>query len=677
MNKIGDLEVLGTVKDGIGATSLAYPLEIASTVIGGKTFVYVASYNDDAIQVLTVDKNGNLNADGVFTKSSAVNIDGVRGLDIAEVGNKKFLVVTGEVSDAITLLEIDQTGSDRGSLSFSDDVKWSAADPLDYPRQVEVFETSQGTFAAVTAWNSDSLSIYKIRPNGTFLRTDFILDSESLAHNIDAPWDLAIHKIGSKTFAFVLGYNDDSISVFEISAAGKLKFKTAVQVQNAYLEGIEAVRVDGQDLLFVTDAYSDDIISYKVNKNGVPSELSRIDLYATVGMSNPLKPEFVEIAGVPFLVVGDNSADVVAVFSVNGKGEVQLAESMQDYTLFDGAVNTETIWVDGRQLILVASSNNSSVTVLEVGGGEDAIIGTQNDDRIVGLDGDDDLIGKKGDDLLKGGAGDDVLNGKADNDTLRGDQGKDVLVGGNGNDLLEGGAQADVMVGGNGFDILSYIGSNEAVTVNLANGLAKGGHAAGDIFTEMEGVEGSRYNDKIIGDNAANRLYGRDGNDNIRGNGGNDTINGDAGNDVLDGDDGNDKMRGGHGNDTVRGDAGNDTMFGDAGKDKLEGGAGNDKMNGGAGDDILNGGVGNDRYTGGGGSDTFVFARNDGTDQVTDFAVNVDKIDFSGHATYNSFADVKADWFSFGSNTVIVDGTSSIELTGVKLAQLDAGDFLF
>ena len=108
---------------------------------------------------------------------------------------------------------------------------------------------------------------------------------------------------------------------------------------------------------------------------------------------------------------------------------------------------------------------------------------------------------------------------------------------------------------------------------------------------------------------------------------GDDDLEGGGGKDVLKGGKGNDDLAGGGGKDRLVGAKGKDVMDGGGGKDVLKGGAGNDDMDGGRGADRLIGGRGRDEMTGGQGGDTFVFAKKDGFDTVTDFDTRRDVLD--------------------------------------------------
>jgi Ca2+-binding RTX toxin-like protein len=315
--------------------------------------------------------------------------------------------------------------------------------------------------------------------------------------------------------------------------------------------------------------------------------------------------------------------------------------------------------------------------------GGDTLTGTNQADRISGLGGDDWLSGLGGDDELDGGAGADLLDGAEGFDTasyrgsasgvivrlnggfgkggdaegdglfgiegaigsahddflvgtdgrsvLRGENGNDVLYGLGGDDELEGGAGADTLDGFDGFDTASYANSNAAVRIDLINPNIGGGHAAGDILLNIEGVVGSAYGDFLFGNAARNVFSGQGGNDTLVGN------------------DGDDELRGGGGIDTARfyfadavvadlasgtatGD-GNDRLFG---IENLVGGGLGDELSGNGGANVLTGGFGGDFLTGRGGADRFDYNFRDDSlrnapDLIQDFSrTQGDRIDLAG-----------------------------------------------
>lgn len=267
-------------------------------------------------------------------------------------------------------------------------------------------------------------------------------------------------------------------------------------------------------------------------------------------------------------------------------------------------------------------------------------------------------------------------------------------VGGSGNDKLIGNAVANVLNGGAGSDIASYRDATGGVTASLATGRGTGGHANGDRYLSIEGLEGSAFADSLTGDAGNNTLIGGGGADmlnggagfdiasyrtatktvyaslqtmsgllgdaqgdkfisieGLEGGSGNDVLVGWTGNDTLIGGAGDDNLSGWGGNDTLEGGLGNDALDGGDGNDILLGGAGDDALQGGAGNDRLNGGIGNDGYVGGAGADIFVFADIGGKDRIADFTRGQDHLDLSGIDAITGGADDAFTWMGSAAFT--------------------------
>ncbi|NER96177.1 MAG: calcium-binding protein [Symploca sp. SIO1B1] len=253
--------------------------------------------------------------------------------------------------------------------------------------------------------------------------------------------------------------------------------------------------------------------------------------------------------------------------------------------------------------------------------------GGNGDDFLRAGSGSDTLNGGSGDDILNAGSGSDILDGGIGDDVLDAGSGNDTLLGGDNDDLLIGGAGADILDGGNGFDVASYESATAAVSINLETGVFTG-DAAGDTLISIEQIDGSNFNDLIIGNADPNILGGLDGNDTLRGGGSDDFLIGNAGADLLDGGNGNDSvsyatseegvsvnleqntasggdaqgdvfqsienLEGSRFADTLVGDAVDNVLSGLSGNDSLDGRGGNDRLIGGTGTNTLNGGTGSD-----------------------------------------------------------------------------------
>jgi Ca2+-binding RTX toxin-like protein len=177
----------------------------------------------------------------------------------------------------------------------------------------------------------------------------------------------------------------------------------------------------------------------------------------------------------------------------------------------------------------LVGSNNSDLSLR----------GNDSANKILGMGGDDDIYGRGGNDTLYGGDGQDRIYGEDGNDYLYGENGRDVLRGGYGNDVLDAGPrysggphEGESLLGGQGDDILYSLGNcsldggagidtvdyskspgdENGATINLKTRF--GDHdAAGDIYTNIENVVGTNFNDDIWGNAQANTMTGRSGRD--------------------------------------------------------------------------------------------------------------------------------------------------------------------
>lgn len=234
-----------------------------------------------------------------------------------------------------------------------------------------------------------------------------------------------------------------------------------------------------------------------------------------------------------------------------GDGDDTIHDDENDDFIHGGAGN-DRIFAGGGVLDTIHGGLGDD----EVHGGDgiDEVFGSEGDDLLYG-EGDTDLmLGEDGNDYLEGGDSVDEMFGGNGNDWLRGGVGDDGLQGESGNDLMEGGLgpaanDGDRLVGGtiavgtevgaaigDGFDIASYEDVGIAITANLQTSNENGTGALVDTYAFVDGLVGTRFDDTLVGADAAtvttngadNMLVGGAGSDILEGLGGDDQIFGDS-----------------------------------------------------------------------------------------------------------------------------------------------------
>ncbi len=247
---------------------------------------------------------------------------------------------------------------------------------------------------------------------------------------------------------------------------------------------------------------------------------------------------------------------------------------------FDSLVSMETVTLIGglaNNRFDLTAFNNTGLAVVEGGGGNDTVLGSEGLDSITtgsGIDviegrgGNDSIISGDGDDVVQGGLGNDYLDGQAGNDSLVGGIGNDILLGNSGKDTLTGNDGNDTINGGAGVDLLMEVADVNFVLTNssltgvgndflgaLESALLTGGNSANNIdasaATFSVSLNGGPGADTLTGSSAADAINGGTGNDTLYGLGGQDVLFGSFGNDFLDGGASHDTLIGADGIDTA------------------------------------------------------------------------------------------------------------------------------
>lgn len=185
--------------------------------------------------------------------------------------------------------------------------------------------------------------------------------------------------------------------------------------------------------------------------------------------------EFASLGTGSRAIVQDASGqpDTINVAATTGAARIDLVAGSTDST------------IDGRSL-QIGSTTHVDTAFLGDGGG--TLIGNNDGNTLVAGRGAATIIAGNGNNAIYGGG----TNGIGSPTT------HDKLTGGSGNDVFYlGTASADVN-GGAGTNTIDFQFARGAVTVDLMKGTG-GGAAVGDTFSNIQGFNGSAYDDTVIG----------------------------------------------------------------------------------------------------------------------------------------------------------------------------------
>ena len=180
----------------------------------------------------------------------------------------------------------------------------------------------------------------------------------------------------------------------------------------------------------------------------LPPKISPLDEISLEAKSSNRNTVFLDVP----LVTDD-----VGVYSItNDAPEVfPLGETIVTWTATDKFGNSSF----SSQVISVQACGNSPSYYNTIVGSEDddLLIGTTLPDLIFAKGGDDIISGNKGNDCILGGEGNDIIFGNEGNDNISGQSGNDIIKGHSGEDYIFGGLGFDIIDGGEDIDTCGII----------------------------------------------------------------------------------------------------------------------------------------------------------------------------------------------------------------------------
>jgi Ca2+-binding RTX toxin-like protein len=386
-----------------------------------------------------------------------------------------------------------------------------------------------------------------------------------------------------------------------------------------------------------------------------------------------------------------------------GGGGDDFIDGLAGDDFLEGGEGTDTI-IGGTGADTASYQGDPDAVEIDLGG--DARDGFGTIDHLTGIENllgsaqNDTLIGDDLANVLTGGEGDDTLIGEGGDDTLAGGRGDDTLTGGVGGDTYtfedEWGVDTISETTDVTIDVVDFSETYGSVTFTIEKdgrlSITDGTNELNDVFN-VEHLVGGRGDDLFSlteGSSVLPFIDGGPGPIDADALGGSDTLDysaftadlsidlsnpaanplgtagvtrihniiGGSGDDTLIGNDDDNILVGGEGADTLSGGAGNDLLMGGTGVDTLEGGADDDFLEGGADGDNLYGGT---QAGGDAGIDTLSYdTYQPGADQV---GVQVDltgTLPFTGDAAGDTISGIENLIGSMGADTLVGDANSNI-----------------
>ncbi len=639
-------------------------IDIETVDFGTHKVLITASSSGDGIASYTLDAVGAPTLVSAHSASTVLPVGTPTKLATGMVGGQSFVIMASAGSSSLTVFEVNSAGT----LTPTDHVIDNKFTRFSDVTELATVE-HDGRLYVIAGGSDDGLSLFTVLPDGSLVHLDTVWDTNATAlQNIAA---LEATVVNGQIVVFATSETEEGITQFTIDPDPAGVTLTGGISGDTLTGGADSdIILGGYGDDTLAGAGGNDILSDGAGTDtltgGAGADLFILCGDGALDTVTDFDPAEDSLDLSSYHMLYDASQLDVTSTSWGAILTYQ-DEVLHVYRAGGGALDASHFQT-ADTLLLDRPPNGFNYFPETVNGtaADDTIEGNAGFDTLYGLAGNDTLMWSGGGDLFYGGTGVDTVSyaqantgvlvnlatGAADlaawgdqfdsienligsdfDDVLVGDAGNNELIGGAGNDILCGGDGQDRLDGGAGMDSVSFALSTQGITISLLHGT--GGD--GDMLISIEGVIGSDHADDITGDNGENQLAGGDGADILRGLDGNDALEGNDGDDTLYGNDGDDTLQGGAGDDTLIGGYGNDTLEGGNDEDTLVGDHGDDILDGGDGDDTLIGGEGADQFIGGNGFDTVDYSAL-GSGLVLDLQTGI----HSGWATGDQFNSIEA-----------------------------------
>jgi 6-phosphogluconolactonase (cycloisomerase 2 family) len=351
-----------------GTLNLDDAAGVATAVVGGTTYLFVPGPLDNGVSVFAVGPTGTLTNVGNVSDDGTLELAQAAGVATAVVGGTTYLFVAGLVDDGVSVFSV----AADGTLTNVDNVGDDATRELNGAIGVTTAAIAGTTYLFVTGLFDDGISVFSVAADGTLTSVDDVSDDATV--ELDAPHVAATAVVGGATYLFVPAAIDDGISVFAVANDGTLANVGNVG-DDATLEldgavGATTAVVGGVTYLFVSGGEDDGVSVFSVAADGSLTNVDNVADDATLGLDGAGFMSTAVIGGVTYLFVGAFSDDAVTVFRIGADGTLT-----HDSTIADGgareldAVTCVTIAsIGGTPHLFAAGQFDDGVSVFALAG---------------------------------------------------------------------------------------------------------------------------------------------------------------------------------------------------------------------------------------------------------------------------------------------------------------------
>ena len=180
----------------------------------GHTYAAVTAYDDDGVQILNITDPSNITAAGNITNTDTLELDGASGIATFESGDHTYVAVAAYLDNGVQILDVTDPHNITPAGSITDDGTNTDNLELWGAYGITTFNASGHTYAAVAAYLDDGVQILNIT-DPLHITPAGSIDTNTLALN--GAQDITTFTSGGHTYVAVAADRSNGVQILDVT----------------------------------------------------------------------------------------------------------------------------------------------------------------------------------------------------------------------------------------------------------------------------------------------------------------------------------------------------------------------------------------------------------------------------------------------------------------------------
>ena len=386
-----------TYPDSITDTTsynLGTPNQITSFTVNSKTYLAVASFNDRGVQIIDVSDPANITAtDSLNDANSMHELNGAFGITSFTVNSKTYLAVASFSDNGVQIIDV----SDPADITATDALDDDSTLVLGGAAAITSFMANSKPYLAVAAHSDNGIQIIDVSDPANIAARDSLDDTDG-TYELDGPYGITSFTIKSKPYVAVTGHYDDGVQIIDVSdpanitATDSITNDTTTELYGAY--GITSFMVGSKTYVAVAVPSDDAVQIIDVSD---PADITAVDSLndtdGTYELDGATEITSFMVSSKTYVAVASFEDDGVQIIDVSKPTEIFGVDKVDDTDatlVLDEAYGITSFNIGSKTHLAVTAQADNGVQILGLNRAPNANAGSDKKailDATVTLDG--------------------------------------------------------------------------------------------------------------------------------------------------------------------------------------------------------------------------------------------------------------------------------------------------